>query len=306
MSEPGVEQIDWLLEGDPSIRWRTLRDLLAASSAEVDAERSRVATEGWGARLLARQDADGSWGGGDYSPKWTSTTYTLLALYWLGLPAGHEAALRGCSRLWRWWDQRDPETCIAGMFVLISSANGYAAPEVEETAQWLLDQQLDDGGWNCAALVRGGATDKRRHGSFHTSISALDALVEYRAAGGIQAVDAALGAGEEFFLRHRLFRSHRTGQPAIPASTRFPQFPQWRFDVMRGLEHYVAVGVSPDPRLADAVDVVRRARRRDGCWPTYAGYPGRTWFRAEEPGASRWNTLRALRVLDWWNRRTPG
>lgn len=306
MRGPNGELVSWLLEGDPAIRWRALRDLEHAPAAVVAVERARVATEGWGARLLALQDSEGGWGGGDYSPKWISTTYTLLALHWLGLPRGNAAALRGCARLWRWAERRQPETCIAGIFVLLGSSHGYAGPEVEQTLTWLLEQQLDDGGWNCAALTRHGGTDLSRHGSFHTSITALDALTEYRTAGGDLPVGEALSRGEEFFLRHRLDRSHKTGEPAIRRSTRFPQFPQWHFDVMRGLEHFAAVDAERDPRLAEAVEAVRRAQRRDGRWPTYAGYPGRTWFRMEDPGASRWNTLRALRVLGWWNRDTEG
>jgi hypothetical protein len=137
------------------------------------------------------------------------------------------------------------------------------------------------------------------HGSFHTSIQALEALDAYRAAGGTVEVEAAIGRGHEFFLRHRLYRSHRTGAVAIPASTKFPVFPEWHFDVLRGLEHFAATA-QPDERLADAAGVVRRARRRDGRWSTYAGYAGRQFFRLEEPGPSRMNTARALHVLRWW------
>ena len=86
--------------------------------------------------------------------------------------------------------------------------------------------------------------------------------------------------------------------------TRFPFPPQWHFDVLRGLEHFRAAGVPADDRLADAVDVVRAARRVDGRWPMPRPYPGRQWFRLEEPGPSRWATLRALRVLDWWDATT--
>jgi len=293
--------VDWLLEGDPSIRWKVQRDLLDAPPGVVERERSRVATEGWGARLLALQDPDGRWAGGCYSPKWTSTTYTLLHLHWLGLPPGNPRALAGCERLWVWRETwRKPETCIMGMLVLLSSTHGYDDGRLDETVGWLLDQQLDDGGWNCATL-----TDKTKHSSFHTSITALDGLLLYQAAGGDVPVQSAMERGREFFLRHRLYHSHRTGEVAIRGSTRFPQLPQWHFDVLRGLEHFVGAGATQDPRLSDAVDVVRRARRRDGRWPTYSGYPGRSWFRMEEPGASRWNTLRALRVLRWWGGEPP-
>lgn len=303
MSSPGrphsidaPARVAWLLEGDASIRWKVLHNLLDAPADEVAAVRARVATEGWGARLLAAQDADSRWAGGYYSPKWTSTTYTLLQLYWLGLAPGHPAALAGCERLWEWRLRRaELDTCIVAMFVLVSAGLGHRGPGLEASVQWLLDQQLDDGGWNCRTL-----SDKRLHSSFHTSITVLDALQAYAETGSVSTGEAAR-RGREFFLRHRLFRSHRTGETAIRASTRFPLLPQWHFDVLRGLEHFAAAGATQDGRLEEAIGVLRRARRRDGRWPTYAGYPGRVWFRMEEPGPSRWNTQRVLRVLRWWD-----
>ncbi|MCU7726022.1 hypothetical protein ODJ79_20040 [Actinoplanes sp. KI2] len=286
---------EWLLDGDPAVRWRVLRDLTGAGDDEVARERGRVAAQGWGARLLAEQRDDGGWGEGVYSPKWTSTTYTLLHLLWLGLPERHDAALRGCERLWAWqrgW--RVPETCIAGIVVRLTSAFRYDADRLDGLVEHLAGEQLDDGGWNCKSHG-----NRAMHGSFHTSIQALEALDAYRRAGGTVGVDAAIGRGHAFFLRHRLYRSHRTGAVAIPASTKFPAFPEWHFDVLRGLEHFADAG-ERDERLADAIEVVRRARRRDGRWSTYTGYAGKQFFRLEEPGASRWNTARALRVMRWW------
>jgi hypothetical protein len=300
----------WLLDGDPAIRWQVLADLDHAPAEVVDAERRRVATEGWGARLLAAQDPDGTWAGALYSPKWTSTTYTLLLLHWLGLPKGHPAALAGCQRLWdgaSFFDGglnlaksvRQPETCITAMLVLLAATFGLDDPRVDRAVEWLLGQQLADGGWNCET-VRCGS----KHGSFHTTISALDALHRYRTTGGTLPVAGAAQLGRAFFCNHQLYRSHRTGAVVDPVFTRFPFPPQWHFDVVRGLEHFRAAGAARDPRLADAVDVIRRAQRRDGTWRTQRAYPGRAWFRLEEPGPSRWATLRALRVLGWWDDRT--
>jgi hypothetical protein len=292
--------LKWLLEGDPAIRWRVLRDLTDAAERTVTTNRRRVATEGWGAQLLAVQNVDGGWGDGVYSPKWTSTTYTLLRLLWLGLPARHPAALRGCERMWEWQDRwRTPETCIVGLIVRLTSYFGYDAPRLTTMVDYLLDQQLADGGWNCAAGTA-TKTDKNKHSSFHTSVMALEALDEYAATGG--RVDKAVSRrGQEFFLRHHLYRSHRTGEVAIRGSTKFPAFPEWHFDVMRGLEYFAETS-SKDERLADAIQVVRDAQRKDGRWPTYSQYPGRQWFQLEPAGASRWNTARALRVLQWWER----
>jgi len=288
--------LEWLLDGDPAVRWRVLRDLTDAAERTVTTNRRRVATEGWGAQLLAVQNDDGGWGDGVYSPKWTSTTYTLLRLLWLGLPPRHPAALKGLERLWEWQARwRTPETCIAGMVVRLTSYFRYDEPRLDDVVDHLLASQLDDGGWNCAA--RPG--EKNKHSSFHTSVMALEALDAYGRAGGDVDGDVP-GRGREFFLRHRLFRSHRTGAVAIRGSVRFPAFPEWHFDVMRGLEYFAGTG-SPDERLADAIQVVRDARRKDGRWSTYAQYPGRQWFQLEPAGASRWNTARALHVLHWWD-----
>jgi len=272
----------WLLAGDPAVRWKVTGD---------PGDRARIATEGWGARLLAAQDPGGTWGGGVYSPKWTSTTYTLLRLAWLGLAPGHPRAARGCERLWEWQSRwRTPETCIAGMLVIVTRAHGYPADRLASLVDWLLGQQQRDGGWNCAA-----GDDRGRHSSFHTTITALEALEAYGRAG-----EQAHARGRDFFLRHRLYRSHRTGAVAVPAATRFPAFPEWHFDVLRGLETFARHG-SRDERLSDAVGVVRAKRRRDGTWPVVAPYPGKQWFEPEPRGPSRWNTARALAVLDWWD-----
>lgn len=299
--------LTWLLDGDPAIRWQVHQDLLDEEPEAVAAERARVACEGWGARLLALQDPEGTWAGALYSPKWTSTTYTLLLLQRLGLEPGHPQAVRATRLLWERAPRhdggltlvktvREPETCITGMLVLLAAAFGADDGTVDETVAWLLGQQLPDGGWNCDTVRTGS-----QHGSFHTSITVLEALLAYEQAGGPLPVRPALGAGHRFFLDHRLYRSHRTGEVVDPRMLRFPFPPQWHFDVLRGLEHLRAAGVAPgDDRLADAVAVVRGARRADGRWPTHAAHPGRRWFAMDHRGPSRWATLRALRVLRWW------
>jgi hypothetical protein len=283
-----------------------MADLLDAPADDVAAERDRVATHGWGARLLAAQDPDGLWAGALYSPKWTSTTYTLLLLLRLGLRPGDERAVAGCHQLWtsaRWYDGgltfaksiREPETCITGMLVTLSAYFGVADARLDPTVEWLLEQQLADGGWNCETIRSGS-----RHGSFHTSITVLEALDTYERAGGSIGVDSAMRAGQGFFLDHRLSHSHHTGRAVDAAFTRYPFPPQWHFDNLRGLEHFRAVGAPRDERLADAIEALRRARRPDGTWPFYRAWPGRQWFAMESRGPSRWTTLRALRVLRWW------
>lgn len=304
---------DWLLEGDPSIRWQVFRDLLGRAPRTVDAERRRTAREGWGARLLALQESSGGWGGGLYNPKWTSTTYTLLLARDLGLPEGHPRILDGCRLL---LDERlrpdggldfsrprrASEPCITGM--ILSTAAFFRLPgaRLDSLAAHLLGRQMPDGGWNCQD--ERGAT----HSSFHTTILALEGLFDYEQAGGAHAAAAraAQAAGREFLLRHQLFRSHRTGAIVHPAMTRFAFPPRWHYDVLRGLEYFRAAN-APDPRLGAAIALVHKRRGKDGRWPLQNRYPGRTHFEMETPGEpSRWNTLRALRVLKWWDAASPG
>jgi hypothetical protein len=186
------------------------------------------------------------------------------------------------------------------MLILLASSFGLGDDRLDPAVRWLCDQQLADGGWNCESIRSGS-----RHGSFNTSISALEALLEYQQSGGGLLVSGSLDRGRAFFLDHQLYRSQRTGEVVNAAFTRFPFPPQWHFDVLRGLEHFRATGATADPRLGDAVDVIRARRRADGTWPVHRAHPGRTWFRMEPPGPSRWATLRALRVLAWWQGRAP-
>ncbi|GAB2880402.1 hypothetical protein [Nocardioides pacificus] len=308
-----MDTVAWLLEGDPAVRWQVHRDLLGAPAAQVTAGRGLVATRGWGARLLAAQGPDGRWAGALYSPKWTSTTYTLLLLDRLGLERRHPQALTGCRVLWdaaRWWGGglnlaktvREPETCITAMLVLLAHGFGYDDARVEGAVDWLVGEQLGDGGWNCDTARTGSA-----HGSFHTTISVLEALervrVESVPTGSSRPdVEGALAAGREFLLAHRLFRSHRTGEVVDPAYLSFPFPPQWHYDVLRGLEHFREAGAARDERLSEAVERLRGAAGADGTWRRYRPWPGRQWFALESAGPSRWTTLRALRVLGWWDR----
>lgn len=301
--------LDWLLAGDPSIRWQVLDSLLHARAAEVEAERARVATEGWGARLLAHQDAEGTWAQGLYSPKWVSTTYTMLLLRDLGLPVDHPQAQRGCavmldaaigpnSRGGIGWAS---ETCIAGLVLSILSAFEVDDDRLDRFADHLLGEQMSDGGWNCR--YRRGA----HHASMNTTILALEALVRYerhraRPARKLTAVREAQSRGREFLLVHHLYRSHRTGEVIHPNYRRFAFPPQWHFDVLRALDYFRDVGAKRDPRLADGIDLLGAKQLDDGRWPLEHRYKARDWFQMETVGRpSRWNTLRALRVLDWYD-----
>jgi len=300
----------WLLEGDPAIRWQTLQDLLGRGARTVAQERRRVAEAGWGARLLARQDPAGFWGGGLYTPKWTSTTYTLLLLRSFGLPAGNAQARTGCRllldhglyrdggiNLWTSYRWTHSETCVTGMVLSLAAYFLPGDERVDVLADHLLRQQMKDGGWNCQTYR--GAT----HGSFHTTIMVLEGLREYQKLGAKLADEArdAQRRAREFLLVHRLFRSHRTGEVVKPAMTRFAFPPRWHYDILRALDYFQECRAGHDERLQEAIGMVTERRRTDGRWVLQNRYPGRTYFDLETPGQpSRWNTLRALRVLRWW------
>ena len=294
---------DLLMEGDPSVRWRTRRDLLGL---EHEADQARVATDGWGAELLSRQDPDGLWDGGHYSPKWTSTTYTLLMLRRLGLDPGNDQALLGCHRLFDdarwirggisyWKTHTEPETCVNSMILSLACWFNSDDERVHGLAECVLADHMPDGGWNCEMWR--GAT----HSSFHTTISALEGLSEYGRRFPDRDVDDALAAGREFLNVHGMYRSHRTGEVINPVFGRTPLFPRWHFDILRGLEHYADVGAAHDERLAEVVGMLEDRRRPDGTWAANQRFSGRVWFSPERAGiASRWNTLRVMRVLRWW------
>jgi hypothetical protein len=316
---PAEPVLDWLLEGDPTIRWQALQDLAGAAPRTVQREQRQVAETGWGARLLALQDPDGRWARGIYTPKWTSTTYTLLLLRSFGLPRGNPQALGGCRQL---LDQgvygdgginfyprvyRHSETCTTGMVLAVVCWFGLDDRRVDGLAEHLAGQQMADGGWNCcAAPGYGHAT----HGSFHTTISVLEGLLEYERFRGRPGASPGgppggpQKGGREFLLTHRMFRSHRTGAIVNPAMTRFSFPPRWHYDVLRGLDYFRESGAEWDDRLADAIELVEKRRKPDGRWLLQNRYPGKTFFELEELGKpSRWNTLRAQRVLRWWQNR---
>lgn len=304
----------WLLEGDAAIRWQVLRDLQDAPPAEVAAARALVAEQGWGRRLLDLQHSSGRWSAdrgparfrGLYIPKWTSTTYTLLLLRRLGLAAGDPGALAGCRELVAgadWFSsgglgyfptRQEPETCVSAMVLSVLEAFDYPDPEARQRlGGYLLRAQKKDGGWNCQA----GST----HSSFHTSILALEALQLCPKDDELQ---QAARRGREFFLRHRMYRSCRTGEVVKPEFKRLSPPHGWKYDVLRGLDHFAAAGATRDERLEDAISLVRKRRRKDGRWLANARPPGAVHFELEPARRpSRWITLICLRVLRWWDDR---
>jgi hypothetical protein len=308
-----VAVIDWMLDADPSIRWQVMRDLTHEAADVIAAERARIATEGWGARLLALQEPDGLWGGTAWSHDWTDTFHALELLRRLGLDPGSEQARRAVGRVhdyvtwgdgapWEspWADNcffdGEVEPCINGNVVATGS---YFGVDMTPLVDRLLGEQLPDGGWNCE--VENGTTVS----SCGTTINVLEGLLEHeRATGGAGGVGESCRRGEAYLLERRLFRRRTTGEVIDPSWLRF-SFPHWyHYDVLRALEYLRAAGVEPDERVAEAIGVVEGNRDPDGRWPLQNVHAGAVHFQMEdgEDTPSRWNSLRALRVLDWFGR----
>jgi hypothetical protein len=324
-----MDVVDWLLDSDPAIRWQVMRDLTDAPADAVAAERARVAGEGWGALLLSLQREDGQWDGGKPSfdsaeaeawwkslpadrkgtlfPEWTSTAWSLALLRAFGLdPASAEArrAVRLVREHCRWEHEGEPlfagevEPCINGKTVAIGA---YFGEDVKGIVDRLLGEQMSDGGWNCEQ--ERGST----RGSFHSTIEVLDGLLEFeRATGGSPELRAIRLRGQEYLLERRMMRRLSNGEVIDPAFTQFSYPTYWHYDVLRGLDYLRATGAVPDERAAEAIDLVESKRDADGRWPLENPHPGRMHFAMDEGEGkpSRWNTLRAMRVLRWYRNGT--
>jgi hypothetical protein len=299
--------IEWLLESDPSIRWQVMRDLMDESAEVVACERSRVASEGWGSRLLGLQGPDGQWGGGPYVfPGWISTTDTLLLLRDLGLDPVSEQARRavGLVRDNCTWEpefgnspffEGEIEPCINGR---VLASGGYLREASDRLVDRLLHEQLEDGGWNCEA-------PPSKRSSFHTTICVLEGLLEYeKAKGATTAVTGARLRGQEYLVERSMFRSRSSRGVIDPDWTKFSFPTRWHYDVLWGLDYLRKAGVEPDQRVAEAIDLVEKKRDGYGRWPLENPHAGEVHFDMEDGAGkpSRWNTLRALRVLRWYYR----
>jgi hypothetical protein len=304
---------DWLLDSDPSIRWQVMRDLTDEPPEAVAAERARIATDGWGATLLAQQRPDGNWGDGAFSQDWTNTFNALELLRILGLdPASPEAqrAVGLVAERVTWGDgaewhndwaangffQGEVEPCINGN---VLATGAYFGRNMRPLVDRLLGEQLADGGWNCE--VENGATVS----SFGTTINVLEGLLAFeRATGDPADVIEARRRGESYLLERGLLRRRSTGEVIDPDFARFSFPTWWHFDVLRGLEYLRSVGDAPDDRLAEAIDLVRGKRDNDGRWALEHTYAGNGYVTMDDGDGhpSRWNTLRAMRVLGWADR----
>ena len=310
--------IEWLLDSDPSIRWQVMRDLTNEPHAVVATERSRVAVEGWGARLLSLQEPDGNWGGGPWVfQSWSSTMETLTLLREMGLDPASPQARKAISLAhdtvdWGPYHGHSPffegevEPCINGRVLACGAYYGEASDRLVDR---LLSEQLQDGGWNCEA-------PPSKRSSFNSTICVLEGLLEYeKAKGPTSAVKNARLRGQEYLLERKLFRSLSTGKVIdrdrkSDCDWREFSFPtRWRYDVLWGLDYMRKTGAGPDERAAEAIDLVAGKQYQDGRWPLGNPHPGKVHFDMESgrETASRWNTLRALRVLKWYQQaQVPG
>jgi hypothetical protein len=304
-----VNIIDWLLDSDPAVRWQVMRDLTDASAEAVAAERIRIPREGVGAEILACQGADGSWHR-DGAPVWLPTLFTMQLLRATGVDRAEPAVVSAVARLeagFRWDEEfgskpffeGELEPCINGGTLALGAYFGYPT---ESLARRLIGEQLDDRGWNCEA-------PKSVRSSFHTTICVLEGLLEYeRAVGSAPEVASARRRGEEYLLERGLFRRRSTGEVANPAFLKFAFPPRYHYDVLRALDYFRAAGVRPDARIGDALQIVESRRQADGRWLLDHAYDEALAFPFNESVGepSRWNTLRALRVLRWREQaRTP-
>ena len=305
--------IGWLLEGDVSIQYQVHRDLLDAERPEL---RDRITGEGWGAAFLSRRGGDGHWGRGFYMPKWTSTHYTLLDLKNLGISPENEEIRETVGLILRDSKGVDggvnpsrtieaSDVCINGMFLNYACYFGVPQDPIRSIVDFLVDVQMGDGGFNCWSNRRGAV-----HSSLHTTLSVLEGIHEYLSNGyGYRALELGRMVPEavEFILMHKLFRSDHTGEVIDKRMLMLSYPSRWRYDILRALDYFRDAGVGYDPRMQDALDVLHKKRRKDGTWPLQARHAGVAHFEMEKAGgSSRWNTLRALRVLRHLDRDRAG
>jgi hypothetical protein len=307
-------QLKWLLDSDPAIRWQVMRDLTDARPETIAAERSRIASEGWGAQLLSCQSRTGNWGSAKEDRGLLTTLYSLLVLMDLGLDADSKQARKMIERVDkhvvftplndRPFLQGETEPCINGRILAVGA---YFKKPSDALARRLLRQQLEDGGWNCEAVEPSAKRPLSQRSSFHTTICVLEGLLAYEQAGRKSAaITKARKRAEEYLLERKMFRSLRTGEIIDQRWLRF-SFPTfWHYDILRGLDYLRNAGVTPDNRVREAIKIVVARRHQNGRWPLNLLHRERIPLQMEMAvgSASRWNTLRALRVLRWCNHST--
>lgn len=302
------EIIQWMLEGDISIQYQVHRDLLSTERKDLQ---KRIATEGWGAKFLSKRNADGHWGMKFYQPKWTSTHYTLLDLRNLCIAPDHalikasidlildtekgpDGGIRPIS------SEQKCDVCINGMFLNYASYFKAKPEKLHSVVNFLLTEVMPDGGFNCMSN-RSGAV----HSSLHSTLSVLEGITEYQKNGytyRLDELEKARISSIDFILLHQLFLSDRTGEIIHKAFLRLSYPGRWRYDILRALDYLQWSDTGWDERMRPAIQVLLKKRNKLSTWNVQARHPGQVHFEMEKAGKpSRWNTLRALRVLRHFN-----
>ena len=299
--------IKWLLDGDVSIQYQVHRDLL---NSELEQLRERIANEGWGARFLSFRKPEGHWGQRFYQPKWISTHYTILDLKNLAISPNNQEIRQSISQVIQ--NLKGPDggiypigsvqkcdVCLNGMFLNYAAYFGQKEDDLQSIVDFLIAERMPDGGFNCFSNTKGAV-----HSSMHPTISVLEGILEYSRNDytyRLEELHEAEAESREFLLQHKLFRSDRTGE-IIDKKMLMLSYPsRWKYDILRALDHFRLAGAAYDSRMDDAIDVLLKKRRADNKWPVQAKHPGQTHFDMEKTGGpSRWNTLRALRVLRYF------
>lgn len=311
--------INWLLDSDPALRWQVERDLVGEPAEVWEATRARIATEGFGKALLDLQDPDGQWAGGAYFPgdfgpqshepgqPWTATTWTLNTLRDWGLDSAilrerNTAELLDRNARWEYDDLPywggEVDACINAYTV---ASGVWLGADITGIVEWFLDHRMDDGGWNCDWVE--GST----RSSFHSTLNSLRGLLAYEMAVGSEEVRAARKGGEEYLLERNLYRRLSTGEPVDDWVNRYAYPFRWIYSVLNAVDYFRTAnlfdGGEPDPRMAEAIEMIRAARHSDGTWIQERRHPGRVWFDIDVPAGepSKWLTLYSLRVLTWWD-----
>lgn len=299
--------LNWLLDGDPSIRYQVLRDLTDADESQLKKEQDKIEQEGWGAKFLARAKENGGWGSAYYQPKWISTHYTLLDLKNLGInpyipiiqksidyvftiPIGIDGGINPGITV------NYSDVCINGMIINFAAYFQRAESKLKHIIDYLIKTQMDDGGWNCQYCRKGA-----RHSSLHTTICTLEGLNEYIKNGYSyrrEEIPGIMEKAHEFILIHKLFKSDKTGMVIDKRMTMLSYPSRWKYDILRAMDYFWYAGVEYDSRMQDAIDIIISKMRKDGKWPVQAKHHGEVHFDMEKTGgSSRWNTLRVLRCL---------
>jgi len=300
------EIIKWLLEGDISIQYQVHRDLLGSDLKTIEALKNRILHEGWARQFLDKKEANGHWGRGFYQPKWISSHYTLLDLKHLEVPLT-EGISKTINTILSENKSNDggidphreiaqSDVCVNGMFLNYACYFGVDEKGLHSVVDYIINEQMSDGGFNCRK-VRSGAS----HSSVHSTIAILEGLHEYFNNGytyRLNELEQIRDDSERFMLEHHLYKSDKTGEVMHKSMTMLSYPSRWKYDVLRGLAFFEKAQRPYDKRMEDGIALIFKKRLKNGLWPVQAKHTGLVHFDMEQTGkASRWNTLRALRVL---------